>query len=90
MTPKRICPGWQGWMSYVYDEPPTKQNFVQPYYRSHRIQQFKTDHPTLAYKNPGHVQNPHKEVYDKLAKKRVYEYWDPATTPRRGAANRLV
>ena len=91
ITGKRIAPGWHGWLHYQYDDPPKKENFVQPYWRSHRQIPFKTDHPTLAYKNPGHVQNPHKKIYDINAKKRVYQYWDPsAKAPKRGKVQELV
>ena len=50
-TPKKISPAWHGWMHYMYDEPPRKDNFVEPFFRSHRTPVFKTDHPSLAFIN---------------------------------------
>ena len=41
---KKIAPGWQGWMHYMYDDPPKKDNFVDPYFRPRRTVVFKTDH----------------------------------------------
>ena len=52
---KKIAPGWHGWLHYMYDDPPREDNFVNPFYRSHRTPVFKTDHPELSYKNPGHL-----------------------------------
>ena len=57
-TPKKISPAWHGWMHYMYDEPPKKDNFVDPFFRSHRTPVFKTDHPSMAFKNQGHLLNP--------------------------------
>ena len=51
--PKKIAPAWHGWLHYQYDDPPRKENFVDPFYRPHKTQVYKTDHPN-AYKNPGH------------------------------------
>ena len=90
LTAKKVAPGWQGWLHYMYDDPPRKENFVQPYFRSHKQYQFKTDHPTQALKNPGHVQNPHKKLFDEIARKRCYDYWDPSSDgPRRGRTGSL-
>ena len=47
---KKIAPGWQGWMHYMYDDPPKKDNFVDPSWRARKTAVFKTDHPN-AYKN---------------------------------------
>ena len=57
-TPKKISPAWHGWMHYMYDEPPRKDNFVDPFFRSHRTPVFKTDHPTQGFINQGHLLNP--------------------------------
>jgi len=56
--PKKIAPGWHGWLHYQYDDPPKWDNFVEPYFRPHKTWVFKTDHPTDSYLNPGHLQNP--------------------------------
>ena len=61
-TPKKISPAWHGWMHYMYDEPPRvsyqtfllfyqKDNFVDPFYRSHKTPVFKSDHPSMSFKN---------------------------------------
>merc|ERR1712032_1746 len=57
---KKIEPAWHGWLHYMYDDPPNKENFVSPYYRPKRIPIFKTDHPELSYKNQGHLLNTNK------------------------------
>ena len=54
---KKIAPGWHGWMHYMYDDPPREDNFVNPYYRSHKTPVFKTDHPEISYKAKGHLLN---------------------------------
>ena len=54
LIPKKTSPGWHGWLHYQYDDPPRKENFVEPYFRPHKTVVFKTDHPN-AYKNPGHL-----------------------------------
>ena len=61
LTPKGIAPAWQGWMHYVYDDTPDSRYFHQPAWRPHRTYYLKLDHPTQAYKNPGHWQNPNKK-----------------------------
>jgi len=48
-TPKKISPAWHGWMHYMYDDPPKRDNFVDPYFRSHSTPVFKTDHPDGFY-----------------------------------------
>ena len=58
---KKVAPAWHGWLHYQYDDPPREDNFVNPYYRNHRTTVFKTDHPELAFKNPGHLLNPNRE-----------------------------
>ena len=60
ITPKKVAPGWHGWLHYQYDDPPKKDNFVQPFWRPHRTVVFKTDHHKLGYFNHGHIQNPDK------------------------------
>ena len=60
---KKIAPAWHGWMHYMYDEVPKKDNFVDPFYRPHRTVEFKTDHPSLAYKPMGHLMNPNREKF---------------------------
>ena len=82
----KIAPAWHGWMHYMYDDTPKKDNFVNPYYRPHKTWVFKTDHATDAYKNPGHSQNIDKEKNDKAARARMFETWDPpsGTKERRG------
>ena len=54
ITPKSISPGWQGWLAYMYDDPPNDKHFVNPDYRPKRTYYLKLDHPTQAYKNPNH------------------------------------
>ena len=53
----KVGPGWHGWLHYVYDDPPREDNFVNPYYRSHRTPVFKTDtgDGSTNYRNPGHL-----------------------------------
>jgi NADH:ubiquinone oxidoreductase subunit len=74
---KKVGPGWHGWMNYMYDDAPGKQNFVEPYYRPHKTSVLKTDHPTLAYKAPGHNENPNLVENKKLALERQYKSWNP-------------
>ena len=38
-----------------------KDNYVEPFFRSHKTPVFKTDHPNLAYQNPGHLFNEKRE-----------------------------
>jgi hypothetical protein len=40
---------------YQYDDPPKKDNFVEPAWRPHKTFMLKTDHAVEAYKNPGHL-----------------------------------
>lgn len=79
MTPKKVAPGWHGWLHYQYDEPPRKDNFVEPYFRPHRTVVFKTDHPTAGYLNPGHLLNDKREENAERAKARMYTAWEPPT-----------
>ena len=57
MFPKasKIAPGWHGWMHYMYDDPPKKDNYVDPHWRPRKTAQFMSDDPTRSYKNPGHL-----------------------------------
>ena len=76
---KKVAPGWQGWLHYMYDDPPREDNFVNPYYRSHRTPVFKTDHPTLSYKNEGHLMNPDRDQNLLEGRQRMYQEWEPPT-----------
>mmetsp|Transcript_32400 Transcript_32400/g.49564 ORF Transcript_32400/g.49564 Transcript_32400/m.49564 type:complete len:189 (+) Transcript_32400:8-574(+) len=83
---KKIAPAWHGWLSYTYDDPPRDENFVNPHYRSHRTPVFKTDHPTMAYKNPGALDNVNRAENVKGFRDRQYTAWEPPTgdEPRMG------
>ncbi len=76
-TGKKVGPGWQGWLHYMYDDPPKKDNFVEPFYRPHRTVVLKSDHPTLGYLNPGHLLNDEMVQNEGTAKERVYAAWQP-------------
>ena len=77
ITPKNISPGWHGWMHHVYDDPPDEKFFVNPDFRPKRLYQLKLDHPTLAYKNPNHWQNPNKHEHEHFYKYKQSGYWEP-------------
>ena len=77
LTPKKMAPGWHGWIHYIYDDPPKKDNFVEPYYRPHRTVVFKSDHPTMSYQNPGHMLNEEMPRNERTARERMYTAWDP-------------
>ena len=72
---KTISPAWHGWMHYTYDDPPKKDNFVDPFYRAHKQPVFKTDHPTLAFKNQGHLMNTERNKFLEQQRARVYTAW---------------
>ena len=80
---KKIAPAWQGWLHYMYDDPPKKDNFVNPYYREKRTPVFKTDHPTLSYKNQGHLLNENRVENMEAGRARMYSPWEP---PKGGEA----
>ena len=69
---KKVAPGWQGWLHYMYDDPPREDNFVNPYYRNHRTPVFKTDHPELSYKNKGHLMHSFRAENLEQGKNRMY------------------
>ena len=52
---------------------------MDPFFRSHRTKQFKTDHPTLGYQNPGHLLNPGRAKFLDQQRARVYTAWQPPT-----------
>ena len=62
-----------------------KENFVDPYFRPRRTVVFKSDHPN-AYKNPGHLGNPGRELFLEQQRARVYTAWEPprGDEPRQG------
>ena len=70
-------------MHYMYDDPPKKDNFVDPYYRPRRTVTFKTDHQQNCYLNPGHLQAPGRDAFVRAQQARVYTSWEP---PRGGEA----
>ena len=76
---KKIEPAWHGWLHYMYDDPPNKENFVSPYYRTKRTPLFKTDHPELSFKNQGHLMNPDKVRNLSEGRARMYTEWEPPT-----------
>ena len=59
---------------------------MDPFYRPHKTVVFKTDHPSLAYKNPGHLLNPGREKFIEQQRARVYTAWEPprGAEPREG------
>ena len=59
---KKIAPGWQGWMHYMYDDPPKKDHYVDPFFRPRRTVTYESDHPNN-YKNPGSLANPDRERF---------------------------
>ena len=63
----------------MYDDPPREDNFVNPYYRSHRTPVFKTDHPELSYKNKGHLLHMDRQEAIQIGKERMYSSWEPPT-----------
>ena len=78
---KTISPAWHGWMHYQYDDPPKEENFVNPFYRSHKTPVFKTDHPdqALAHFNQGHLLHSHRVRNMKEGQQRMYTEWEPPT-----------
>jgi len=74
---KKVAPGWQGWLHYMYDDPPQEENYVNPYWRSHRTPVFKTDHPELSHKNVGHLLHPHRVENMESGRARMYSAWEP-------------
>ena len=74
---KRISPAWHGWVHYMYDDPPKEENYVNPYYRSHRTPTFKVDHPELSYKNQGALMNNNREEFLEAQQARMYTAWEP-------------
>ena len=68
-------------MHYMYDDPPRQENFINPYFRSHRTPVFKTDHPSLSYVNQGHLLNANRTENMQAGKERMYKAWEP---PRGG------
>ena len=89
-TGKKIAPGWHGWMHYMYDDPPKKQNFVEPYWRPYRTDKFWPEHPTKSYKNPGHLLNDDKPLNDKLARERNFAYWEPPSGRERRRGKKIL
>ena len=77
ITPKSIAPAWQGWMSYMYDDPPSSKYYVNPAYRPNRTYHLKLDHPTQSFRNPGHIQNPHRTEYSKSFQDKDHVLWEP-------------
>ena len=63
----------------MYDDPPREDNFVNPYYRQNRTPIFRTDHPTLSYKNQGHMLNDNRIENMAEGKARMYTAWEPPT-----------
>ena len=47
---------------------------------------FKSDHPSLAFKNQGHLLNPNRQKFIETQKARVYTAWEPPVSdaPRDG------
>ena len=74
---KRVTPGWHGWLHYMYDDPPKEENFVNPYYRPHKVKVFKTDHPTESHKNMGALDHPNRAANLAAFKEREYTAWEP-------------
>lgn len=63
----------------MYDDPPTQETSVNPYYRSHKTPVFKTDHCELSYMNQGHLmRNDRVELMEK-GQARMYTAWAPPT-----------
>ena len=87
--PKKIAPAWHGWMHYQYDDPPKKDNFVEPFFRSHKTIVYKTDHPN-AYKNPGHLMAPDRKLYEEIAKARKYTSWEPPVGGERTVGKKIL
>ena len=90
ITPKYVSPGWQGWLHYMYDDPPNRQFFVNPDYRPKKLYQLKLDHPTLSYKNPGHWQNKDKHKYGNYLKEKHSGYWEPTGKGEHRRASALI
>lgn len=90
MTPKKVAPAWHGWLHYQYDDPPKKDNFVEPYFRPHRTVVFKTDHPSLAYKNPGHLLNENRQENLDRARARKYTPWEPPTGSEKKDGKKII
>ena len=65
----------------MYDDPPKEENYVNPYYRSHRTPVFKTDHPSLSHYNQGHLLTGDRVDNIEEGKDRMYQAWEP---PRGG------
>ena len=50
---------------------------MDPYFRSHRTPVFKTDHPTMAYKNEGHLLNDSRVEFIERQRARASTAWEP-------------
>ena len=80
---KKISPAWQGWIHYMYDDPPKEDNFIDPYYRPKRMVTFKVDHPELSYLPQGHLLNRNRDEFIEAQQARMYTAWEP---PKGGEA----
>ena len=61
----------------MYDDPPTQETTVNPYFRSHKTPVFKTDHQELSYMNPGHLLRADREEEMERGQARMYTTWQP-------------
>lgn len=59
---------------------------MEPYFRAHKTPVFKSDHPSLSYKQQGHLLHPKREEFIERQRARVYTQWEPpsAGAPREG------
>ena len=80
---KKISPAWQGWIHYMYDDPPKEDNFIDPYYMPTRMVTFKVDHPELSYLPQGHLLNRNRDEFIEAQQARMYTAWEP---PKGGEA----
>ena len=74
----------------MYDDPPTQETTVNPYYRSHKTPVFKTDHQELSYQNPGHLMRADREKLMEIGQARMYQTWTPPSGGERRDGKKII
>merc|ERR1712156_351696 len=87
---KKIAPAWQGWMHYMYDDPPKKDNFVDPYFRPRRGPMLKSDHPIKGYLAEGNLLSPNRKKFTAQQRARSYTAWQPPTGTEQRQGKKIV
>ena len=74
----------------MYDDPPTQETTVNPYYRNHKTPVFKTDHQELSYQNPGHLMRADREQLMEIGQARMYQTWTPPSGGERREGKKII